>query len=211
MDNIIFDKEKVLIVPIDSVQPNDWNPKDKDTQEYQTVRRSLELKGQRQPVYVRKVGKVFQIIDGEQRWTAAKDLGWKSILIYDATGLSDQEAQELTLWFEVQVPFNHLKVAKMVSGMFKTYDMPQVPYTDLQVVEFQKMADFDFSQYNSHNTEDNSQGNENDSTMALKLTHSDWEVISQAIRQVKESHKIESDSEALRIICEDYMQNYGQE
>ena len=83
MENKDFDPSRILKVPIDKVEPNDYNPKKKDTPEYKKVVESLRVNGLKQPIFVREVdgNDNYVIVDGEQRWTAAKELGYKDIYI----------------------------------------------------------------------------------------------------------------------------------
>ena len=37
MENKDFDPNKIIKVPIDKVEPNDYNPKEKNTKEYKNV------------------------------------------------------------------------------------------------------------------------------------------------------------------------------
>jgi len=86
-------------VPIDQVRPNTWNPKDKNTEEYEKVKLSIQ-KRIRQPIIVRETDtNSYEIIDGEQRWTACKELAFENVLVYNEGKVSDQEARELTIFF----------------------------------------------------------------------------------------------------------------
>lgn len=78
-----FDPSKIKKVPIFDVSPNDYNPKKKNTKEYEQVVRSLKENGLKQPIFVRNVNGSYIIVDGEQRYTAAVELGYEEIYIYD--------------------------------------------------------------------------------------------------------------------------------
>ena len=92
-----FDPTKILKVQIDKVEPNDYNPKEKDTPEYRNVVKSIQLNGLKQPIFVREVdgNDNFVIVDGEQRWTAANELGYKEIYIYNLGKISEEEANKI--------------------------------------------------------------------------------------------------------------------
>ena len=45
MERIIFDPKNLLLVDINSVRPNTWNPKDKETEEFQMIKRGIDKKG----------------------------------------------------------------------------------------------------------------------------------------------------------------------
>ena len=86
-------------MPIDQVRPNTWNPKDKNTEEYEE-------------------GKV-----------------------------SDQEARELTIFFQQQVPFNEVELLPLIKEIVSYTGEYELPYTDKEVEERLKMLEFDWNKY----------------------------------------------------------------
>lgn len=145
--NIKFDPSKIKVVGIDEVRPNSWNPKDKDTEEYKKILEGIRLKGLRLPIIVRE-NNGFEILDGEQRWTACKELGFEKVIIYDEGQISDKEAQELTIWYQQQVPFNEIELAKVIKGLASQYNDLELPFTEEQIQNYIKMEDFDWNQFN---------------------------------------------------------------
>lgn len=140
-----FDPSKIEKVQIDDVEPNDYNPKEKNTPEYEKVVESIRINGLKQPIFVREVegNDKYVIVDGEQRYTAAKELGYKEIYIYNLGNISETEAKALTIWMEVQVPFEELQLATLVVEM-KDLDIA-LPYSDEKIKDYVAMADFDFT------------------------------------------------------------------
>lgn len=145
---IQFNPEKLKIVPIEQVKPNTWNPKDKNTEEYSRVLDSVKKKGLRTPIVVRELGPdSYEIIDGEQRWTACKELAFKDILVYNEGNVSDQEARELTIFFQQQVPFNEIELLPLIKEIVSYTGEYQLPYTQEEVEEKLKMLNFDWEEY----------------------------------------------------------------
>jgi hypothetical protein len=141
---INFDQKKLKVVTIDEVRPNSWNPKDKNTVEYEKVKTSIQQHGQIQPIVVRE-NKGYEIIDGEQKWTACKELGFKEVLVYNEGKMGDKEAKELTIAFQQQVPFNDLSLAKLVNEMVISYgEELKIPYTELELKNIESTANYDF-------------------------------------------------------------------
>jgi len=137
-----FDPQKILIIDIDMVQPNSWNPKDEDTKEFDRVVSSLDANGLRIPIVVREVEDHFEIIDGEQRWRACKKLQYQKVLIYNEGKVEEKRAKELTIWYQQQVPFDEIKLSGLVQEMTGLYPDFKSPFTDIEVKEFVKIAEF---------------------------------------------------------------------
>lgn len=195
MENKDFDPSRILRVPIDRVEPNDYNPKKKDTPEYKKVVESLRVNGLKQPIFVREVdgNDNYVIVDGEQRWTAAKELGYKDIYIYNYGNIPEEEAKALTIWMEVQVPFDELELATLIVEM-KDLDI-DLPYSDKEIEDFVAMADFDFTPPVKEDEPD-------DGLMELKIrmTNSQLEFVNKCINAVVDKEGCEP-SEALYVLC----------
>jgi ParB/RepB/Spo0J family partition protein len=152
---IVFDKKRIQTVAIERVQPNSWNPKDIDTNEYQHVLLSLQKKGLRQPIIVREIDDHFQIIDGEQRWRGWKELGKHEILIYnEGPDISDQEAKELTISYQQQVPFIEIEFAKLLQEMTIEYENLELPIEDNEIQSLIAALDYDGGQLSDELWED---------------------------------------------------------
>lgn len=202
-----FDPSKIIKVPIDKVEPNDYNPKEKNTKEYKNVVESIRRNGFKQPIFVREEegNDNYIIVDGEQRWTAANELGYKDIYIYNLGNISEEEAKALTIWFEVQVPFSEVELAPIVVELNKL-DI-QLPYTDEEIVTFEKMTQFDFdAAYN----EDGPQGADMDDdmkTLNIKMTPEQFETVDGAIKYIVEHEEV-SEGRALELLCANGLTGY---
>jgi ParB/RepB/Spo0J family partition protein len=88
----------------DEVQPNPWNPNVMDEQTFKKELRSIKEHGFIDPITVRENEDGFlEIVDGEHRWKAAKELKLKSIPAVNLGSIGDPQAKKLT------VIFNELK------------------------------------------------------------------------------------------------------
>ena len=64
------------IIPTDRLHPNDWNPNRMgDEESAELVAEVRHLGRLPKPLTVRQDGDGYQIIDGEQSWKAAKEVG----------------------------------------------------------------------------------------------------------------------------------------
>jgi ParB-like chromosome segregation protein Spo0J len=151
MANLDFEPAKILKVDINSVKPNEYNPKKADTSEYHKIVKSIQTNGLRGIILVRELEKdSYEIIDGAQRYTAAKELGFTEINIYNEGKVDDKRARELTIWYQQQVPFDRVEEAYLVNKLLIEYPgQVLLPYTETELEELQEIANFDFDNYDS--------------------------------------------------------------
>lgn len=129
---IVFDKTKLSVVPIDKVRPNTWNPKESDTIEYQRIKLGIQQHGLRKPIVVRE-NDGYEIIDGEQRWKICQELNYKKIPIYNEGELSDKEAKELTIIYEHQVPFEPINFMVLIKELDDMYEDVEIGYSRIDI------------------------------------------------------------------------------
>ncbi len=149
MNKINFDVNKIKMVNISLVKPNPWNPKDKQREEFQKVKKSVETNGLRSPIVVRNKGEYYEIIDGEQRYTACLELGFENIIIYDEGDLDDKTAKELTVWYQQQVPFNDLELSELIKDLSVDYSFKDLnlPYNEEELMNYINLTNFEFKDY----------------------------------------------------------------
>lgn len=207
MENKDFDPSKIIKVPIDKVEPNDYNPKEKNTKEYKNVVESIRRNGLKQPIFVREVdgNEKYVVVDGEQRLTAANELGYTEIYVYNLGKISEEEAKALTIWFEVQVPFSEVELAPIVVELNKL-DIT-LPYTDEEIVTFEKMTQFDFdTAYNEEGPQTNELDDEM-KTLNIKMTPEQFETVDGAMKYIMEQEDV-SAGRALELLCANGLTGY---
>lgn len=126
-------KENSKIVDINDVCFNPWNPKIKRSKEYEKVKESVKLNGLGMPIVVREIeddNYKYQVLDGEQRLTAALDLGYDKVWIVNLGQVSDEEAKSKTLWYEMAVPFDQEQLGKLLVDLV---DKVELPYSDAEI------------------------------------------------------------------------------
>ena len=172
MIELKFDKDKVLKVKIGQVQLNSWNPKPTDTVEYKKVLKSISVNGLKGFILVREIAKdKYEVIDGAQRLTAANELGYTEVNVYNEGTVTDRLAKELTIWYQQQVPFDKVEEAKLVSDMLLEYhDEDTLPYTNEEREEMKTLAGFSFDDYKDEENQDTLEG---DKPLVLKLSPSE--------------------------------------
>ena len=117
-------------VPTSKVHFNDWNPKQKRTVEYEKVKESVRLNGQIAPILVREIKDGYEVLDGEQRFTAIKDLGLEETWIANLGKVKDAEAKSLTIWMEQNVPFDDKLLGDL---LLELKGQVELPYTDAEI------------------------------------------------------------------------------
>lgn len=85
--NKTLERLSIKYVPIDSIKPNEYNPNRESEFEFDLLLRSMKEDGFTQPVLVQKDNR---IVDGEHRWMAAKQLGYKEIPVVFVDMSSEQ-------------------------------------------------------------------------------------------------------------------------
>lgn len=193
-----YDPKNIKKVKIDEVEVNDYNPKAKETKEYQNVVKSLRINGLQQPIMVRELNGKYVIVDGEQRYTAAKELGFEEIYIYNFGEISDEDAKATTIWMEVQVPFDQIDLAPIALELHEQGF--ELPFTDLQLDDFKHIAEFNFDSYVA---EDNLPVKDDNSVktyqLKIKLSKEQLDEINEAIKAMVEGENI-GEAHALELL-----------
>lgn len=197
---IKFKPENIKVINTDEVRPNTWNPKDKDTEEFKKIKKGIELKGQRLPIIVRE-NNGYEIIDGEQRWTACKELGFDKVVIYNEGMLPDKEAKQLTIWYQTQVAFNEVELAGLLKDLSQ-YPNLELPYTTEEIANYAKLSDFSWEDYNKN---DKDSPMEEMRILNIPMSLSQYEIIMNAINKVKEENTDASEARALELIAADFL------
>lgn len=197
-DQITFDVDKLAVVPINQVRPNTWNPKEEDTEEYRKVVKAINVLGQRKPIVVRE-NKGFEIIDGEQRYRACKELEFSQVLIYNEGVVPDEDAKAMTIWYQVQAPFDRVEEAFLVSEL-AGLDV-ELPYLEREIEELRALADFDWESFQPDEGEV-----VETTTLGIIVTLEQRDVILRAIGVLREQEEDSiSDGRALELICAEFL------
>lgn len=226
-----FNPDRLRQVVLASVRPNRWNPKPHKGADYDRILRSVRENGLRLPVVVRSFpGQEYEILDGEQRYHAAVEVGYRVIWVYDEGELDDQTAKELTLWYQEQVPFDEGLLAPLVVNLADLPD-PVIPFNEREIDEFRDILKFPgagtlnltgkgaggkIRVYLSEEAlarvleiEKEDQGPDEkflelSFIERIPVTAEQKEIIDKAVRNVENSYKVPK-GRALELICADYL------
>lgn len=90
-------------VPVGSIEPNPFQPRrDFRPEEITELAKSIDEKGLLQPILVRKHQDKYQVIAGERRWRAYKELGKSEIPAQVRDKVTDRDMMELSLIENIQ-------------------------------------------------------------------------------------------------------------
>lgn len=145
-----------LIIDIDKIQPNDYNPKPDFNEseelklEFDKLKRSLEHHGQIDPLLVREIGKdKYELVNGYHRWLAMKELGWKKAEIKNLGKISRIDAIKKALSTEeIRIPLDIIEVAELVKNIRESEEgLEGLPYTAEEIQEKIDLLEFDWESF----------------------------------------------------------------
>lgn len=157
---------KDLIVDINKVKPNTWNPKEsieestENKKHYEEIKREIEKKGLFEAITVRELKNEYEILDGYHRWTACKELGFTEIRVNNLGEISDPLAMAITsIKEQKKVPISEIKQAEVVQKVLelmgndkeKTKDL--LGYEDDILEEYINLFEFNFDNLDGEFTE----------------------------------------------------------
>lgn len=171
-------KGKDVIVDINRVKPNTWNPKEsvKDSKENQKkfneIKYQIKTKGLFEAITVREKGDEYEILDGYHRWLACNELGFEQVRINTLGEVDDQLARAITIIKEqAKVPLDEILVGDVVSEIAKVTSFSDVKdllgYDDETLQEYLDIGEFDWSQFDSERPSDKEQ----EKTSTIKCPH----------------------------------------
>ena len=92
--NVVLESLSIEYVPVESLQPNQYNPNRMSEKDFELLLRSMREDGFTQPVIALRDTK--QIVDGEHRWRAAGSLGMKTLPVV-FVNMTPEQARIATL------------------------------------------------------------------------------------------------------------------
>lgn len=176
------------IVPIDSIIANFWNPNVMPKATFEKMKQTIVEKGLFGSIYVRRFestsGIQYQILDGQHRWQACKELGWTEIPVEVAINeVSDRETQFWTIYFNNTRGKDDIEKRSVILENLELGQIPLLPFTEEEIENEKKLFKFDFSQYETKDVE--VPENEMLHPLVMKFNESEWEAVQQAISYAK--------------------------
>jgi len=198
---------------VSQLVPNPWNPNVMTEEDLQKETASIREFGFVDPMTVRWRPKedVYQIIDGEHRWKAAKRLGLEFVpcVILD---VADEVAEQLTIVLnDLRGKPNEEKLVALVRDLStrrSMLDLERVlPYKRERLAEMiaERKADFDWDALKRPKVEEKKEPEKLWVERIYRLPLAAAAVIDDAIAQVRRQEDITDDWAALELIAADYI------
>lgn len=120
------DPKDVEIILIDQITPNRNQPRKVfDPEKLATLESSIKEHGVIQPILITKEDTGYQIVAGERRWRAAKNIGLKSIPVV-VKSLTEKEVAEIALIENLQrEDLNDIEEGMAYQSLIKEYNFTQ--------------------------------------------------------------------------------------
>jgi ParB family chromosome partitioning protein len=117
----------VRLIPVERIAPNPHQPRS-SLGNIQELMNSIKLKGVLEPIIVRPQGETYEIIAGERRYVASKNVGLKEIPAIEMN-VSDNEAMEISLIENLQR--KDLDVFEEADGLRALMDIYRYSHADI--------------------------------------------------------------------------------
>lgn len=205
-----------VTVALDSCHPNPWNPNRMDGLTYAKTIESIRKYGFIDPMTVRALpGKPgeWQIIDGENRWRAARDLGIESGPAFSLGNVEEKMAMQLTIVLnELRGQYDPRSMGSLLRTLLDNETIDELtrtlPFTEESLRGLIGLQDFDWGtlgkQQESAPSAERSRERWVERTFRLEVAANG--VLQQALDKAKEEADGEmSDAQALELISADYI------
>lgn len=198
------------IAAADRFHPNPWNPNKMHPRDYARLIHDIKLFGFVDPVTVRphpsKKGD-FQIIDGENRWRAASDLGL-DVFYFDIGPVDDATAKKLTIALnELRGQYDPRQMGDLLNELLSDESpqelLEQLPFSEEALAGLVGLKGFDFK--GLADDEKKSEKKPKWVEKTFKMPPDAAEVLDDALARAREQEGITNDAQALELIAADFL------
>jgi len=179
-------KTTKIVVPIDRVIANQWNPNFQSQEMFAKGVQSVKELGMLGSILVRETAGVYEILDGEHRWRYCKELHYTEIPVENIGEIDDKEAQLLTILL------NNLRGKDDIEKRAKIYEelsagqLSLLPFSSEEIENEKRLFSFDFSRYENKETLPDRKMTR---TFMVALTEEEYIVVQKAIEIAKADYR----------------------
>lgn len=148
MDNF---KTTKVEVEIDYIRPNKWNPNVQDKKMFEKEKKSILELGFLGSILCREheVTGYYEILDGEHRWKAAKELGYTKMMVENIGKIPDEEAKLLTILINnLKGKDDVFKRAKILEALNEG-QLSLLPFTAEEIEHEKQFVKFNFADFDN--------------------------------------------------------------
>ena len=197
---------KIVRLKIDDLIPTEENPNKMSDFIYQRMKDTIKEKGLFGSIICRPKAGQFQILDGEHRWKACKELGMTELPIeVSVEEISDQETKFWTLYFNNTKGKDDIEKVVQIFNEIDAGQAQLLPFTEDEIKNTKDLFNFDFSQYET--TEVEVPEDELPRIFSLNFTENEWIVLQEALNHVKSQNK--SNKQWFMIMLGQYLRENG--
>jgi ParB-like chromosome segregation protein Spo0J len=200
-----------LSIPVDRLRANSWNPNKMDEAMYAKELKSIERFGFVDPVTVREVGMHdYEIIDGEHRVKAARELGMTEVPCHNLGLLDDDTARELTIVLnETRGTSDRERLSELLKDLASRRDERQLreimPFGRERFDELLDRKTIDWSGLEEKRQALAEQSERRWVERVYRMPVAAAEVVDDAVARVMESEEVAEDWRALELIAAEYL------
>jgi hypothetical protein len=201
-------------VPIETLKPNPWNPNKQSDFVFEKELNSIRQFGFVVPIIVREASKgKYEIIDGEHRWKAAKELGMTQVPINSLGKVETAAAKKLTIILnELHGQYDVVDLAKLVAGLNKEVGLDELvrdlPFETQELENLIATATFDMDSLKKPDKGDDAGDDDQWKELKFIVSVAQAEIIDGAIKRIVDGIPLamkNPQAQALELICADSM------
>lgn len=210
------DAPGAITVKVADCEPNPWNPNRMDGFTYSKVIDSLVQYGFVDPLTIRPHPDTtghWQIIDGENRWKGAQDLGIEWAPAFNLGPIDDQQAMKLTIVLnELRGQYDPREMSSLLGTLLEAEDpielAKSLPFTDVALQGMVGLDDLkiDGSAISTALEQGEALKNERERWVerVFRLTIEANGIVQSALEKAKDGEEI-SDVQALELVMADFL------
>ncbi len=148
-------KGTLITVKVGQILPNKWNPNQQSKFIFEKEKKSIRDHGFIDPCTAREIKPgMYELIDGEHRWRAAKEIGLKEVTLNNLGKVPKVIAQQLTLILnDTRGEAQQDKLSDLLSSIKLEIGLDQMvanlPYQEMQISSLLASSSIDWSKVGS--------------------------------------------------------------